>query len=161
MSSQWTLPLSFPHQNPIYTLFSPINAACHAHPILRHSFRQITFAEQCKSGHRSIYVFNITTCLTVTEVLQNCTSFEGNRVGQLLCKICVTFNCVCVLCVCVCLCVRVYVFMYVCVCVCVCMYVGQNVPRRCLLFANSGTSNKTNKQIASYLQEAEEVRSSQ
>jgi len=153
MSSQWTLSLMFLHQIIVCILFSPINAASHAHPILHHYFRQILFDETCKSGNIPIYIFNIMICWIVTEILQNCINFEGNRVGQLLCKICVTLNCVFVVCLCVCVCVCVSKCeCLLCVCVCLCV-IGAESYISSLLLENCGMSNKTNKQITSYLQE--------
>jgi len=45
-SSKWPLSLCFPHQNPVYTLLSPICTTCPAHSILLDLIIQIIFGEE-------------------------------------------------------------------------------------------------------------------
>ena len=53
-SSQWSLTLRFPHQDPIHPLSSPIRATCPAHLILLHFITRTILCEEYKSFSSSL-----------------------------------------------------------------------------------------------------------
>jgi len=64
-SSKWSLSLTFPHQNPVYTSSLPIRATCSSHLILIDWITRTIFGEEYKSLSSSLCSFHhspVTSC---------------------------------------------------------------------------------------------------
>ena len=72
-SSKWSLPLTFPHQNPVYTP-PPILAVCPAHLILLHLIAQKIPDGEYRSLSSSLFIFfhsSLTSSLLDPNILLN------------------------------------------------------------------------------------------